>query len=91
MENEYNKAAILNVIDVQNCQFNYDKIRENYEFYLIKNDDQKNKFKPESRILDDALITKNVLAIQYTGGPAFILMMKSDKRNEDWQAPWKNP
>ena len=83
MENEYNKAAILNVIDVQNCQFNYDKIREKFEFYLIKNDDQKNKFRPESRILDDALITKNVLAIQYTGGPAFILMMKSDKRNEE--------
>lgn len=83
MENEFNKEAILNVIDVQHCMFNYDKIREKYEFYLIKNENPKNQFKPESKIFDDALITKNVLAIQYTGGSAFILMMKNDNRNEE--------
>lgn len=84
MENENNKEVILNIVDYQNCQFNFDKIRETYEFYLIKNEDpQKKDFKPESNLLDDALVTKNVLAIQYTGGPAFILMMKADNRNEE--------
>lgn len=85
MENENNKEVILNIIDYQNSQFNFDKIRETYEFYLIKNEDPKKKdFKPESNLFDDALVNKNVLAIQYTGGPAFILMMKADKRNEEY-------
>lgn len=84
METEFNKEAILNIIDIQNCQFNYDKIRGRYEFYLIKNDDPSKKgFKPDSKILDDPLISKTVRSIQFTGGSSFIVMMDADKRNEE--------
>ncbi len=82
MKEEFNKEVILNKIDMDHSEFDYDKIREKFEFYLIKNENVKNRFKPESRIFDDALINKNVLAVQYTGGPSFILMMKKDNKNE---------
>ena len=60
MENENNKEVILNIVDYQNCQFNFDKIRETYEFYLIKNEEpQKKDFKPESNLLDDAQLVRS--------------------------------
>lgn len=74
--------AMLNIIDMGKTEIDYDKIREKYDFFLIKNE-SKGGYKPNSRIFDDALIKKNVLAIQYTGGPAFIVMMKHDKQNEN--------
>ncbi len=68
----------LNKIDVSSI--NYTEIDKRYDFYLIEN--QGEGFKPNARIFDDSLAIENVLAIQYTRGKSFILMMKKDQLND---------
>lgn len=68
----------LNKIEISTID--YDAINSQYDFYLIEN--HKENFKPDARIFDDSLASENVLAVQYTRGPSFILMMKKDRMNE---------
>lgn len=70
--------AFLNKIDVSNID--YAEIDKRYDFYLIEN--QGEGFKANARIFDDSLATENVLAVQYTIGKSFILMMKKNRLND---------
>ncbi len=70
--------VFLNKIDVSSID--YTEIDKRYDFYLIEN--QGEGFKPNARIFDDSLAIENVLAIQYTRGKSFILMMKKDQLND---------
>lgn len=70
----------LNQFDIDNSFFDYDKINSLYDFFLIEN--KGNSFKPDSEILYEPLIKKNVLAIQYTAGSSFIVLLKKDKLNK---------
>ena len=72
--------VILNKIDIENSHFDYDKINKLYDFYLIENHAE--SFKKNARIFDDTLLKENVLAVQYTSGKSFILMLKKDRMNE---------
>ena len=68
----------LNKIDVSSID--YAEIDKRYDFYLIEN--QGEGFKPNARIFDDSLAIENVLAVQYTRGKSFILMMKKNQQND---------
>ena len=70
--------AFLNKIDVSSID--YAEIDKRYDFYLIEN--QGEGFKPNARIFDDSLAIENVLAVQYTRGKSFILMMKKNSLND---------
>ena len=70
----------LNQFDIDSSFFDYDKINSLYDFFLIEN--KGNSFKPDSDILYEPLIKKNVLAIQYTAGSSFIVLLKKDKINK---------
>lgn len=70
----------LNQFDIDNSFFDYDKINSLYDLFLIEN--KGNSFKPDSEILYEPLIKKNVLAIQYTAGSSFIVLLKKDKLNK---------
>lgn len=70
----------LNRIDMEVSLIDYEKINELYDFYLIENKGE--KFKPNARLFDDSLFDDNVLAVQYTSGPSFIIMLKKDRKNE---------
>lgn len=70
----------LNQFDINKSFFDYDKINALYDFFLIENTG--NSFKPDSEILYEPLIKKNVLAIQYTTGSSFIILLKKDRFNK---------
>ena len=70
----------LNQFDIASSFFDYDKINSLYDFFLIEN--KGNSFKPDSDILYEPLIKKNVLAIQYTAGSSFIVLLKKDRINK---------
>lgn len=70
----------LNKFDLEKTRFDYDKINSLYDFFLIENNG--NSFKPDSEILYEPLIKKNVLAIQYTKGSSFILLLKKSNLNK---------
>ena len=72
--------VFLNRIDIDNSFFDYEKINTLYDFFLIEN--KGNSFKPDSDILYEPLIKKNVLAIQYTAGSSFIMLLKKDRLNK---------
>lgn len=73
-------CVALNKIDMKSSNIDYGKINEQYDFYLITNHGE--KYKPNARIFDDTLLSDNVLAIQYTSGPSFIVMLKKDRMND---------
>ena len=64
----------VNKIDIDASNIDYASIDRQYDFYLIENHGE--KFKPNARIFDESLVSKNVVAVQYTFGPSFILMLK---------------
>lgn len=72
--------VFLNKIDIENSFFDYEKINNLYDFFLIENTG--NSFKPDSDILYEPLIKKNILAIQYTAGSSFIVLLKKDRLNK---------
>ena len=72
--------VFLNKIDIEASSIDYAEIDKRYDFYLIENCGE--KYKPNARIFDDVLIAENVLAVQYTYGPSFILMLKKDRMND---------
>lgn len=73
-------VVFLNKIDINNSFFDYDKINSLYDFFLIEN--KGGSFKPDSNILYEPLINKNILAIQYTAGSSFIVLLKKDRLNK---------
>ena len=79
MEGIIMATAILNILDLENSSFDYDRINSKYDFYLIQNTGKK---KPSSRLLDEPLLNDDVLAIQYTLGNSFIIMMKKNILNK---------
>lgn len=70
----------MNRIDIDASNIDYPSIDRQYDFYLIEN--HSGKFKPNARIFDESLASKNVVAVQYTSGPSFILMLKKDRMND---------
>ncbi len=70
----------MNRIDIDASNIDYPSIDRQYDFYLIENHGE--KFKPNARIFDESLASKNVVAVQYTFGPSFILMLKKDRMND---------
>lgn len=70
----------LNQFDIDSSFFDYDKINSLYDFFLIEN--KGGSFKPDSNILYGPLINKNVLAIQYTAGASFMVLLKKDRLNK---------
>jgi hypothetical protein len=70
----------MNRIDIDASNIDYPSIDRQYDFYLIEN--HGGKFKPNARIFDESLASKNVVAVQYTSGPSFILMLKKDRMND---------
>lgn len=75
-------CVALNKIDMEASHIDYEKINELYDFYLIENENKRERFKPNARFFDDSLLNDNVLAVQYTRGPSFIVMLKKDRMNE---------
>ena len=70
----------VNKIDIDASNIDYASIDRQYDFYLIENHGE--KFKPNAKIFDESLVSKNVVAVQYTFGPSFILMLKKDRMND---------
>lgn len=73
-------CVALNKIDMEASHIDYEKINELYDFYLITNHGE--WYKRNARVFDDTLLSNNVLAVQYTSGPSFIVMLKKDRMNE---------
>ena len=67
---------ILNQFDIEKTVFDYNKINSLYDFYLIENEGK--SFKPDSNILFEASINKSILAIQYTDGSSFLIMLQKN-------------
>ena len=70
----------LNQLDIEKSVFDYDKINSLYDFYLIENVGK--SFKPDSNILYESSINKSILAIQYTVGSSFLIMLKKNNLNK---------
>lgn len=70
----------FNQFDINKSKFDYEKINSLYDFYLIEN--KGSSFKKDSKILYEPLLNKKVLAIQYTSGASFIIMLKKDRLNK---------
>ncbi len=70
----------LNQFDIEKTVIDYDKINSLYDFYLIENEAK--SFKPDSNILFESSINKNILAIQYTVGSSFLIMLKKNNFNK---------
>ncbi len=70
----------LNQFDIDKTVFNYDRINSLYDFYLIENEGK--SFKPDSNILFESSINKSLLAIQYTVGSSFLIMLKKNNLNK---------
>ena len=66
----------LNKFDIEKTVIDYDKINSLYDFYLIENEGK--SFKPDSNILFESSINKSILAIQYTVGSSFLIMLKKN-------------
>ena len=73
-------TAIINIIDIENSKIDYVGLNNKFDFYLIKNEGKNSK--PSARLLDEPLLEEDVLAIQYTSGNSFILMMKKNVLNK---------
>jgi hypothetical protein len=71
--------VFLNEIEIGKS-VNYAELDRLYDFYLIENHGE--YYKKTARVFDNPLISSNVLAVQYTSGPCFILMLKKDRMNE---------
>ena len=69
----------LNQFDITKSKFDYEKINSLFDFYLIEN--KGSSFKKDSRILYEPLLNKKVIAIQYTSGASFIIMLEKDRLN----------
>lgn len=72
--------VFINKIDLEKSEFDYEKLNSLFDFYLIEN--KSGKFKLSSKILDEPLLSSDILAIQYTAGNSFIVMMKKNNLNE---------
>ena len=72
--------VFINKIDLTKSKIDYDKINSIYDFYLIEN--KKRNFKTSAKILDEPTLTPDVLAIQFTSGNSFIVMLKKNILNE---------
>lgn len=70
----------LNQFDIEKSIIDYDKINSLYDFYLIENEGK--NFKPDSNILFESSINKSILAIQYTIGSSFLIMLKKNNLNK---------
>ncbi len=70
----------LNQFDIEKSVIDYDKINSRYDFYLIENEGK--SFKPDSNILFESSINKSILAIQYTVGSSFLIMLKKNNLNK---------
>lgn len=70
----------LNQFDIEKTIIDYDKINSLYDFYLIENEGK--SFKPDSNILFESSINKSILAIQYTVGSSFLIMLKKNNLNK---------
>lgn len=70
----------LNQFNIEKSLFDYDKINSLYDFYLIENEGK--SFKPDSNILYESSINKSILAIQYTVGSSFLIMLKKNNLNK---------
>lgn len=71
---------ILNQFNLEKTVFDYYKINSLYDFYLIENEGK--PFKPDSNILFESSINKSILAIQYTVGSNFLIMLKKSNLNK---------
>ena len=71
---------ILNQFDIEQTVFDYNKINSLYDFYLIENEGK--SFKPDSNILFESSINKSILAIQYTVGSSFLIMLQKNNLNK---------
>ena len=70
----------LNQFDIEKTVIDYDKINSLYDFYLIENEGK--SFKPDSNILFESSINNSILAIQYTVGSSFLIMLKKNNLNK---------
>lgn len=70
----------INQFDIEKTKFDYDRINSLFDFFLIEN--KGSTFKPDSNILYEPLIIKNVLSIQYTTGSSFIILLKKNNMNK---------
>ena len=68
--------VFINKIDLTKSKIDYDKINSIYDFYLIEN--KRRNFKTSAKILDGPTLTPDVLAIQFTSGNSFIVMLKKN-------------
>lgn len=71
----------LNQFDIEKTVFDYNKINSLYDFYLIENEEK--AFKPDSNILFEASLNKDILSIQYTVGSSFLIMLKKSNLNKN--------
>jgi len=70
----------LNQFDIEKTIIDYDKINSLYDFYLIENEGK--SFKPDTNILFESSTNKSILAIQYTVGSSFLIMLKKSNLNK---------
>lgn len=70
----------LNQFDIEKTVIDYDKINSLFDFYLIENEGK--SFKSDSNILFESSINKSILAIQYTIGSSFLIMLKKNNLNK---------
>lgn len=61
-------------------KYNQTEIDKRYDFFLIKKDFSKKK--PSARLLDEPVLEGKVLAVQYTSGNSFIVMLNKSKDNK---------
>ena len=61
-------------------RYNYLEIDKSFDFFLIKKGTMLKK--PSARILDEPVLDGKVLAIQYTSGNSFIVMLKKSSNNK---------
>lgn len=71
----------LNQFNIEKTVFDYNKINSLYDFYLIENEEK--AFKPDSNILFEASLNKDILSIQYTVGSNFLIMLKKSNLNKN--------
>ena len=71
----------LNQFDIEKTIFDYNIINSLYDFYLIENEGK--TFKPDSNILFEASLNKDILSIQYTVGSSFLIMLKKSNLNKN--------
>lgn len=72
---------MFNQFDIKKTVFDYNKINSLYDFYLIENEGK--AFKPDSNILFESSLNKDILSIQYTVGSSFLIMLKKSNLNKN--------